>query len=65
MRDMPSLKIAGADLPMKGTGTGMNGDTYGAELGVEACNCMGEISSATQSDKSGQTMPKQAMKGDA
>lgn len=36
-------------MPDKGTGTGLNGDTYGADLSVGATNSMGQISSATMS----------------
>lgn len=36
-------------MPDRGTKTGMNGDTYGADLSPEATNRQGGISGATQS----------------
>lgn len=36
-------------MPSKGTGTGVS-DTYGADLGQDACNCMENIGKATRSD---------------
>lgn len=48
----PNGQLQGDDRPMpnRGTGTGMNGDTYGANLNPEATNRIGGISSATKSD---------------
>ena len=42
----------GADisLPDRGTSTGLNGDTYGAGLGVDDTNSLNSIGSATKSD---------------
>lgn len=42
----------GADisLPDRGTSTGMNGDTYGADLSVDATNSMGGLGTKTKSD---------------
>ena len=37
------------DIPNRGTGTGMNGDTYGADLSGDATNSMGNISGSTKS----------------
>lgn len=44
-------------MPDKGTGTGLNGDTYGADISQDSCNCMGGISGATKSDAEGQRVP--------
>lgn len=41
----------GTAMPDKGTSTGLNGDTYGANLAVDATNSMGQISSATMSQQ--------------
>lgn len=49
----PSGELQGDTKPMpdRGTRTGLNGDTYGADIGVDACNCIEEnISGSTQSD---------------
>lgn len=42
----------GADLslPNRGTGTGLNGDTYGADTSVDATNKLGSMKSGTGSD---------------
>lgn len=48
----PNGKLQGdtSAMPSKGTGTAVT-DTYGADLGQDACNCIEEnISSATRSD---------------
>ena len=46
-----NAELHGDDKPMpdKGTSTGMNGNTYGADLSVDATNSAGQISSATMS----------------
>lgn len=36
-------------LPDRGTGTGLNGDTYGADLSVDATNAMGGMGKDTGS----------------
>ena len=53
---MPNGILQGDDkaMPDRGTGTGMNGDAYGADLGQDASNAMGSINSDTQSDPEGQ-----------
>ena len=38
-----------SDLPDRGTGTGFNGDNYGANVAGDATNRIGSISSDTQS----------------
>jgi hypothetical protein len=35
------VREGGADLPDKGTGTGLNGDTYGASIAPDATNGRG------------------------
>lgn len=47
----------GADLslPDRGTSTGLNGDTYGAGLGVDDTNTLGGIGSKTKSDTTFET----------
>jgi hypothetical protein len=42
-------------MPDKGTSTGMNGDTYGAGLGVDDTNSMGKVG-GTDSDKMSDVM---------
>lgn len=37
-------------MPYRGTGTGLNGDTYGADIGQSSTNRIGGISGATKSD---------------
>lgn len=37
-------------MPERGTSTGMNGDTYGADLSQESTNRIGSIGGATKSD---------------
>lgn len=41
-------------LPDRGTGTGMNGDTYGADLSQDALNRKTGIRGATRSDSPGE-----------
>lgn len=43
-------------LPDKGSGTGLNGDTYGASLDKDATNRMGSLT-GTDSDPADQCMP--------
>lgn len=40
-------------MPDRGCTTGLNGDTYGADIGCEATNRIRGISGATQSDTDG------------
>jgi hypothetical protein len=44
-------------MPNRGTSTGMNGDTYGADLSPEATNGMGKITGATKSDAPFDNLP--------
>jgi len=44
-------------MPDKGTQTGMNGDSYGADLGPDATNRKGGITGATHSDAPFDNMP--------
>lgn len=48
----PSGNLQGDTKPMpdRGTGTGLNGDTYGADIGQDATNVEGRIGSASKSD---------------
>lgn len=48
----PTGKLQGDDKPMPnaGTGTGLNGDTYGADIGVDSTNRIGGLGQATHSD---------------
>lgn len=48
----PTGKLQGDSTPMRdaGTGTGLNGDTYGAELAQDATNRMGGIGGSSKSD---------------
>lgn len=48
----PSGELQGDTRPMpdRGTTTGLTGDTYGADLSLEALNGMGSIASACRSD---------------
>lgn len=41
--------VADISLPDRGTGTGMNGDTYGADLSSDATNRISGIGSKTMS----------------
>lgn len=52
LKALNAVGKGGADLslPDRGTSTGMNGDSYGADLSVDATNRMGGMKSATQSD---------------
>lgn len=63
MPDRPSLEIAGADLPNKGTGTGFNNDDYGADTGPLATNSMGSITSSSKSDRGDTGYPKTPPQG--
>lgn len=49
----------GADLslPNRGTTTGMNGDTYGADVSVDATNSLGGLGSKTGSDEAMEDCP--------
>lgn len=49
---IPSGQLQGdtAAMPDRGTGTGMNGDSYGADLSPEALNRMGSITGSSKSD---------------
>lgn len=49
---IPSGKLMGDDaaMPDRGTATGMNGDSYGADLSPEAENRMGSLTAAAKSD---------------
>lgn len=49
----------GADLslPNRGTGTGLNDDTYGADTSVDATNRLGSIKSSTGSDPADEECP--------
>lgn len=49
----------GADLslPNRGTGTGLNGDTYGADTSGDATNRLGSMKSSTGSDPVGEECP--------
>lgn len=44
-------------IPSKGTGTGMNGDTYGADLGPDATGRIGGIGGSTKSDPGDEGLP--------
>ena len=46
---------AGSNLPDRGTGTGMNGDTYGANLNGDATNSLGSFKG--NSDQAAETCP--------
>lgn len=48
----PNGSLQGDDRPMpnRGTGTGMNGDTYGADLSDKATNRQGSITNHTKSN---------------
>jgi hypothetical protein len=47
----PTGELQGDDkaMPDRGTGTGINGDTHGADTSQSAINSMGSIKSATKS----------------
>ncbi len=49
---IPSGELQGdaGAIPSRGTGTGLNGDTYGADLSVDATNRAGSIKGSTKSD---------------
>lgn len=48
----PSGQLQGDTKPMpdRGTGTGLNGDTYGADISGNATNRLGGLGNATRSD---------------
>ena len=46
----------GGNLPDRGTSTGLNGDTYGASLGVDATNSLGRLT-GTGSAPADETCP--------
>lgn len=48
----PSGDLQGDTKPMpdRGTTTGLQGDTYGADLGCDATNGLGSITSTSRSD---------------
>ena len=48
-------------MPYMGTETGMNGDSYGADLGMDADNMMGSITSDTKSDAWDKRFPNKGM----
>ncbi len=52
----PTGDLQGDDkgMPNAGTGTGLNGDTYGADIGPSSTNREGSITGATKSDDMGQ-----------
>lgn len=56
---MPTGELQGDSRPMpnRGTGTGMNGDTYGADLSQSATNRTVGIKGSTKSDPHGMDMP--------
>lgn len=45
-------------MPNRGTKTGMNGDTYGADLSGDATNRIGSLKGGTKSDDPYCDMPK-------
>jgi hypothetical protein len=47
-------------MPMKGTETGLNGDTYGADLGQSALNGEGKITGGTKSNPMDQCFNKES-----
>jgi len=52
IRKLNSVGKGGADISMpdRGTSTGLNGDTYGADLSGDATNRQGGLGSKTKSD---------------
>jgi hypothetical protein len=59
----PNGQIQGntKDLPDRGTSTGLNGDTYGADIGADATNRVGRMTDCTKSDPA--EMDKATSKG--
>lgn len=57
---IPSGKLMGDTSPMpdRGTGVGMAGDSYGADLSQDATNRMGSITGAAKSDPMGECYPE-------
>jgi hypothetical protein len=49
----PSGELQGdtSGMPNKGTGTGLNGDTYGADIGPSSTNRQGGMGGAAKSDE--------------
>lgn len=45
-------------LPNKGTTTGLNGDTYDADLSLDATNPLGKITGATKSQSPFDNLPQ-------
>ncbi len=45
-------------IPDKGTGTGLNGDSYGASIERDATNSTGSIKGSTKSDAPFDNMPR-------
>ena len=52
-------------MPYMGTETGMNGDSYGADLSMDAENGMGNITRYTQSDPLDETFANEEGEGSA
>lgn len=52
-----AVKGDGKGLPDKGTATGLNGDSYDADLSGDATNRKGRISGSTQSDAAFDNLP--------
>lgn len=50
-------------MPNKGTGTGFNGDSYGADTGMDSTNRMVGISGSTKSDKWDEDFANEAGEG--
>jgi len=51
------VKGDGKGMPNKGTRTGLNGDTYGADIDMESTNTQGKIRGATKSDAPFDNLP--------
>lgn len=47
----------GQSLPNRGTSTGLNGDTYGADISGDATNSMGGMKSGTKSNSVFESCP--------
>ena len=54
-----NAELEGDSKPMgnAGTGTGLNGDTYGADISGDATNPLGNITGATKSDHDMEGIP--------
>lgn len=59
LASLNSVGKGGADnsLPNRGTSTGLNGDTYGADISVNATNSMGKMKAGTQSAPAHESCP--------